>query len=72
MNASDHIGRFVSEAIRIALDVRVEHRFRIDPFCAHTLEHGNGAKVRQQWVVELYIAATGLIKIVQFFAVSLG
>jgi hypothetical protein len=62
--------RFVTlETIVVEFDVGVQYLVRVDPNFFHSLNHGNGAKVREKRVINLNVPASSLVQVCNFLAI---
>lgn len=72
VKTDDHVLGGVADRVVVQLDVLVEQLLRVATLGLHALEHGLGTEVSQQRVIELNVAAAGVVQVGEFLAVGLG
>ena len=72
VQADRHVSRTRSEAVVVQPDVRVEEGVRVLSFVFQSLEHRDVAKVGEEGVVDLDVAAASGIQDLEFLSISDG
>ena len=60
-----------AETVVVKSDIGVQDLVGVNAYLLHTLDHGNGAEVSEEWVINLNVSATSLVQVCDFFTIGL-